>query len=107
MFLRDPAVDLQKLLNGSRSGVSEPCASLDMYGMTLSIMLGNALATASVHAEEHGGLHSLLPWRLLGRSLRLPVYGAPFLRLTWAAPPPSLALTGAHATCRALLQRTV
>jgi hypothetical protein len=75
--------------------------------MNLRPMLGNDFATASLNASEQVGPDSLSPWRVIGRSLRLPVYGASSIRLTWAAPPPSLALTGAHATCSALLHRTV
>jgi hypothetical protein len=75
--------------------------------MNLRTLLGHDVATASLNASEHVGPDALSPWRLMGRSRRLPAYGASSLRLTWAAPPPSLALTGAHATCSALLQRTV
>lgn len=39
MLKRDTAFDMHKLLNGSRSGVSEPAAELDLNGICLRMML--------------------------------------------------------------------
>jgi hypothetical protein len=104
---RAPACARQPCRHGSRSGGREPGAALARAGMPLRSRRGHACATASLHAEEQGGLPALLPWRWSGRSRRRPVYAAPWLRVPGAAPPPSLALPGAHAPCRALVKRTV
>jgi len=43
MLRRDTACDMHKFLNGERSGVSEPTASLDLSGICLRMMLWKAL----------------------------------------------------------------
>jgi Transposase IS116/IS110/IS902 family len=91
---RTTAFDLPPFLRGYGSAADEPDASLAAGGMSLAMMLWHEGDPASANAEEHVG-SSPRSLRVEWTSASAPSHRAMVTtRLTCAAPPPSLVLTG-------------
>ena len=99
MCQRHPAGATGTGLHGAGSAAAAPHAALDHPGRSRRGGLGPASVAAAWNAEEPSGPCARLLWPVIGPPLRLLSRSDRRSAVTWAAPPPSLRLTGARHPC--------